>query len=249
MHAAAQDDLRALGDLLARAYAEVDGSVGLPRSLLAGLYDLVRCDVVTFCDLDAASGTDVVLQDYDGVHNLVVDRYCPEDPFYQHFWSTPSSSYALRTGDTRTITTVSDFYGHRAWRATAMYQEAYRDVGVEHYLTCSLSSQGPRGRRVVLFRGPGADFDERDRLLMSLLRPHLDELYRLQTSLRADPGPAVLTPRQKELLALVAAGRTNAQIAEVLVLSPGTVRKHLENIFERLGVSSRAAAVSRVFVP
>jgi DNA-binding CsgD family transcriptional regulator len=51
-----------------------------------------------------------------------------------------------------------------------------------------------------------------------------------------------LTPRQIEVLALVARGRTNREIAAELVLSEHTVRRHLQNVYLRLGVSSRAAA-------
>ena len=57
-----------------------------------------------------------------------------------------------------------------------------------------------------------------------------------------------LTPRQKDLLRLVAAGHTNTQIARRLGISEGTVRTHLENIYQRLQVSSRAAAVTRALV-
>jgi len=45
----------------------------------------------------------------------------------------------------------------------------------------------------------------------------------------------------------VAAGRTNSQIARQLGISEGTVRTHLENIYQKLGVSSRTAAVTRAF--
>jgi DNA-binding NarL/FixJ family response regulator len=45
----------------------------------------------------------------------------------------------------------------------------------------------------------------------------------------------------------VAAGHTNLQIASMLHVSKHTVRTHLENIFERLQVTSRAAAVMRAF--
>jgi DNA-binding NarL/FixJ family response regulator len=46
---------------------------------------------------------------------------------------------------------------------------------------------------------------------------------------------------------LVAAGLTNAQIARQLGVAEGTVRIHLGNVYERLKVSSRTAAVARVF--
>jgi DNA-binding CsgD family transcriptional regulator len=54
-----------------------------------------------------------------------------------------------------------------------------------------------------------------------------------------------LTPREREVLAWVARGKTNAEIARLLWLAPGTVRKHLENVYAKLGVSTRTAAVAR----
>jgi DNA-binding CsgD family transcriptional regulator len=58
-----------------------------------------------------------------------------------------------------------------------------------------------------------------------------------------------LTRREIEVLAWVAAGKTNAQVAEVLSIAPGTVKKHLEHIYEKLGVSSRTdAAVTAIGV-
>jgi DNA-binding CsgD family transcriptional regulator len=55
-----------------------------------------------------------------------------------------------------------------------------------------------------------------------------------------------LTPREREILELVARGLTNAQVAERLWLSTGTVRKHLNNIYAKLGVPNRTAAASRL---
>jgi DNA-binding CsgD family transcriptional regulator len=80
--------------------------------------------------------------------------------------------------------------------------------------------------------------------VLTLLRPHLDQAY-LDAERRRHPVPQ-LTPRQNDLLHLVAAGHTNTQTARRLGTSEGTVRTHPENIYERLGVSSRAAAVTRV---
>jgi ATP/maltotriose-dependent transcriptional regulator MalT len=53
-----------------------------------------------------------------------------------------------------------------------------------------------------------------------------------------------LSPREREVLRLVAGGRTNRDIAAELVLSERTVDRHLSNIFAKLGVSSRAAATA-----
>ena len=99
--------------------------------------------------------------------------------------------------------------------------------------------------RLLFWRGPGPDFSERDRALLALLRPHLHQAY-LDAERRRHPTPP-LTPRQRELLRLVAAGHTNAQIARRLGVTEKTVGKHLENIYARLQVSSRTAAVTRAF--
>jgi DNA-binding NarL/FixJ family response regulator len=58
---------------------------------------------------------------------------------------------------------------------------------------------------------------------------------------------AGLTPRELEVLVLVARGQTNREIAAALVISPHTARRHLQNIFRKLGVSSRAAATAFAF--
>ena len=57
-------------------------------------------------------------------------------------------------------------------------------------------------------------------------------------------GASLLTSRESEIVDLLAAGKTNAEIAELLWIAPGTVRKHLENVYEKLGVHSRTAAVA-----
>jgi DNA-binding NarL/FixJ family response regulator len=56
---------------------------------------------------------------------------------------------------------------------------------------------------------------------------------------------AVLSPREQEVLGLVAEGLSDAQIAERLVISPHTVHRHMANILSKLRLPTRAAAVAR----
>lgn len=55
---------------------------------------------------------------------------------------------------------------------------------------------------------------------------------------------AALTPRETEVLSWVAKGKTNRDVGDILGLSPRTVNKHLEHVFEKLGVETRAAAAA-----
>lgn len=65
--------------------------------------------------------------------------------------------------------------------------------------------------------------------------------------LRAADSDARLTRREFEVLTWVARGKTNQEVARLLDASPSTVRKHLEHIHAKLGVSTRTAAAARFF--
>ena len=56
----------------------------------------------------------------------------------------------------------------------------------------------------------------------------------------AQPGPAALTAREREVVALIALGRSNKAIAQELFISPATAARHVANILGKLGYSSRS---------
>ena len=60
---------------------------------------------------------------------------------------------------------------------------------------------------------------------------------------------AALTPREVDVMHWLACGKTDADIAALLAISPRTVHKHLEHIYEKLGVETRTAAVMAVRRP
>jgi DNA-binding CsgD family transcriptional regulator len=78
--------------------------------------------------------------------------------------------------------------------------------------------------------------------VLDVLRPYLAMRYRTAGGRRVGESSG-LTAREREILEFVAEGKTNGQIAEQLWISTGTVRRHLENAYAKLGVHTRTAAV------
>lgn len=214
---------------------------GLPLSLLAELKDQIPCDDIGFF----AHDTDHQVIRFDQNIPLGSDDDGGDIELYWEIYGDSVCAYPDRTGDVRSVTKPLDFYSVRQWHSTAMYCEFFRPFGVEHDIMLCLPAGQMRTIRLLLCRGPGPDFSERDRGLLMLLRPHLQQAY-LDAERRRRCTPE-LTPRHWELLHLVAAGHTNGQIAWRLGVTEKTVGKHLENIYARLQVSSRTAAVTRAF--
>jgi DNA-binding NarL/FixJ family response regulator len=82
-----------------------------------------------------------------------------------------------------------------------------------------------------------------------LTRPARDDAASAAPPVAPEPAAARLaqaglTPRETEVLAWLARGKTNRDIGQILGLSPRTVNKHLEHIFQKLGVETRTAAAA-----
>jgi DNA-binding NarL/FixJ family response regulator len=139
---------------------------------------------------------------------------------------------------------TTDVVSTRAFRHTAFYTVMMRPFGAEHELKLWLPAPPRQSYFFSLVRGPGSDFSDRDVALLSLVRPHL---ARLRRRWERTPRPAQLTERELDVLELVAQGLTNRQVAARLFISSGTVRTHLEHVYEKLGVRTRAGAVAAAF--
>ena len=216
-----------------------------PRSILRDVVELVDCDFIDFHvhnsfqrrDLEGVDlGPDEDETWSPSEEELALDKF-----YWGHFWSFPVCSYPDRTGDYSTVITHSTF-----GRPRDFYAEFLSRVGVRHFLLIPLAPQGQIDYRILLRRTGGREFTERERLMLSLARPQIAKIH--EACLRKRHVTEILlTARQKDLLRQVAAGLTNRQISRNLSISEATVRKHLENVYTRLEVSNRAAAVARAF--
>lgn len=144
---------------------------------------------------------------------------------------------------------VSDFVAAHDWRRRELFNDFYRPLGAGHEISAQLAWD-PSGSSccVALHRG-GRDFGERELTLLELLAPHLRVARARIAAPAVEPAPAAaladrlpITTRQAEVLARLAAGRTNAGIAADLGISRNTVARHVEHVYARLGVHTRVAA-------
>jgi DNA-binding CsgD family transcriptional regulator len=133
---------------------------------------------------------------------------------------------------------ISDSVPFAEFRESALYNEYYRRVRIDHALALPIYVRDGLLVSFVLNRAR-RDFSDRERALLDLLRPHLAKLYRSTSALSS------LTAREAEVLRWVAAGKSDAQIGAILGISGRTVQKHLQRVYEKLGVESRTAAAMR----
>jgi DNA-binding CsgD family transcriptional regulator len=165
------------------------------------------------------------------------------------------------------VVTLSDFVPLRTLRRREVYDCVYRPIKIDHFLAITVAASAHR-RAVLLLDRDRGEFTDDERAVAQLLTPPLAGIFasmrarrritarlrELELALRDVPGaaPSVegaadLTPRELEVLEHVAAGRTDREIATLLYVSARTVHKHLEHVYEKLGVRTRTAAAMLVF--
>jgi DNA-binding CsgD family transcriptional regulator len=142
---------------------------------------------------------------------------------------------------------LSDFLTRRERRKLDFYWYVWRPLGIDDSLRVWLPAPAGRARVIYLERGK-RDFTERERSILELLRPSLIRIQAAAHARRHKAGSvaSLLTTREREVLDWVARGKTSREIAALLVLSPYTVRKHIENVLAKLEVPTRSAAVARL---
>jgi DNA-binding CsgD family transcriptional regulator len=203
------------------------------RPLLEVVGRLVPCDSVSWARMDLEASEQSNRSVEFGYECTVY-----EDPALADVWWAHHTTHPIWGRPCPAVVSIGDLVSPREWHRTSFYQEFMRPAGLDHDLFVQLPHPPRETHVLLLSRGPGLDFSERDHLVLQLVRPHLEVAIR-----RATVRPH-LTNREREILALVHDGYTNADIAKHLHVSPTTVRTHLANVFSRLGVHTRTGAVA-----
>ena len=141
---------------------------------------------------------------------------------------------------------LSDFVTVRQLHALEVYDSILRPFDLNHCITARFF--GASRLYDLSCARDSVDFAHRDLLLLDVVATVLGMAVR-------SPPPSVpqqleslgITEREAQVLDHVAGGRSNAEIAGELSVAPGTVKKHLDNIFEKLGVRNRVGA-ARIWI-
>jgi DNA-binding CsgD family transcriptional regulator len=228
-------------------------------TLLPGL---VASEITTLSICDLTNGRRRVVTSPG--HALGADAL---EAFDRHFFAHPLVCFHKSNPDGG-VHRISDSLSAARFQATPLYADYYLRVGLDHSLALPLYVDAETLVSFV-FNRQRLNFGDPERDLLEQMRPVLADLFRTSVMLaqwRAKgvrQGPAnltgrfaepvlrgdplfALTSREREVLGWVTAGKTNAQIATIVGASPRTVAKHLERIYEKLGVESRTAAAMRV---
>lgn len=177
----------------------------------------------------------------------VLAAHLPEHPLFPQIIGQRNGN-ALRT---------SDYCHMPQYFRSLLFNEYYRPLTLTHqlivgllvpqygWITCALN----RSRR---------DFTATDRTVLQLLTPHFRAAVALSHTIRelqqatgapplaAVPGAFALTPRETVILDHLKRGLPDKDISRVCNISPRTVQNHLQNIYAKLGVDNRTAALCRV---
>lgn len=130
-------------------------------------------------------------------------------------------------------------HARRAWALWQQLKLPYDAARVRVVIGLASKRAGDLDRAQIELEAARAAFERLGaRLDARAVAEHLNDATDL---------PCGLSSRELEVLRLVAAGKTNRQIAGSMVISEHTVSRHLQNIFRKLGVSSRAAATAFAF--
>jgi DNA-binding CsgD family transcriptional regulator len=240
---------RRLAQALPQLYA-LRPAEEFPAHALAVVRAAVGGDKAEWTELDLGTGAFRVLVDRapPALAGLAEARraYMGTHPVLRHFRRTAVPDARL----------ISDFTTRTAWHRSPLYGEFFAHVGVEDQLTALVSAPASTLRIGVSVDRDRPGFERDDRRLLDALRPHVAvaraNALRLSAALARPAAPDgaldVLTDRQRAVLARIARGLTDAQIALELGISPRTVGKHVEHVLRRLGTHTRTAAAARWLV-
>ena len=242
-----RSDLEAVLDFAEEAAVAAREPERQDERLLARIARLVESDMIKYCRVDASHGS-------HDVSVLGEPEPPPSDELLGALSSeeNPYNAHVARTGQPHfSATRLFDVVTRGAFRRTRLFQL----IPFAEASSVQMRMPGHDGSLWKLeVLQHDREFTDRQLSLLDAVRPWL-EIYEERrvlathsAAIQAAPvdqdGAARLSEREHQVLDRLAEGASNQDIADALYISPGTVRKHLENIYAKLEVTSRTAALA-----
>lgn len=188
--------------------------------------------------MDGVEATRRIRAEFPGTHVVVLTTYTDDEWVFA----------ALRAGARGFLTKSADAEEIARAVTTVMNGDAHLDPGVQRRLlntvTASSASSPAETHVPDAVPAPRSRFSPRH----ARQAPRADRTPDAGTSHGAGtPPPDGLTPREAEVLRLIARGLSNAEIAAGLFISEATVKTHINNLFAKTGVRDRAQAVAYAY--
>ena len=247
-------DLRRALDLLRQLNSD-DTDDEVARTSLAAFERLVGCD------MSGVIGSDHVSRRLTTVSITRPERNMLARPGFaaavmQHPGFAAYRSGRLWMGSSAALTDLTDL---RTLRSLPLYVDFYRPERTVDQLLCVVGLRGRRGS-VLVFNRSRPGFSRRDKAVVDLLAPHFSQAMARRETVGAllaaarhaerdttrAVGLADLTSRELQVAARVAVGATDQEVARTLGISARTVHKHLEQIYRKLDLTSRAGLTALV---
>jgi DNA-binding CsgD family transcriptional regulator len=245
-------------DTLDRAVQFVDSLADLDQPdraadfILPGLAGLIGCDIATYQEMSPEPNrlghyTEYPAASLDPAAVPVFEAHMDEHPLVKHKLAAGGSGPAR----------ISDVVSRQRFRQLGIYCEYFRHIPTDDQIAFTLPGTRDSQLVGVALSRSNREFSAADSALLSSVMPPMRNALR-RSGRRRDARAAVaaepdalgeLTDRELEVLQMAARGRTNLAIARAADVSPRTIAKHLEHIYRKLGVTSRAAAVYRAVGP
>jgi DNA-binding CsgD family transcriptional regulator len=244
-------DWRAALEFVNDVASALNDEDGFVRSAGSGLTRLVASELTTLSICHLVSGRRTVRGDPAGSIGAA-ERECFDHHFREHPLVQVHGEHVHPHAHR-----ISDSLSLAEFRRTPLYADYYRRIGIDHVLALPVH-QGNGWLVSWVLNRRGRDFSDREAALLDQVRAPLARLFgqtswspaaaaRDESAARAPTLSALapLTPRERELLQWVAAGKTDRDIASIVGISVRTVHKHLQHTYAKLGVETRTAAVMR----
>ena len=220
----------------------------LENATLHWLFEHVPCSHASYTDYPtdrAATRLKVIPFDVDtsaierSMAEHIYDQPLSDHPFVSHYFYDWRPVTPLR---------MSDLISERQLRATRVYSQVFHPARVTHSLGIINRRASLTDNAGYALMRQGRDFTDDEVALAILVQPILQALGRclsiVEEHLPAEATSEIrLTPAELDVLRLLATGMTAVAIGHVRRTSPRTVRKHIESIYDKLGVHDRLQAV------